>query len=58
MRLTAPNISATTGITIGERAISVQGTWSSSSLELLHLQGTEVDVEIPAGSAASLDFLI
>lgn len=57
IRLVAPNIASTAAITVGGRAISAKGTWTSSSSEVLTIHGTVVNVQIPPASAASLVFL-
>jgi hypothetical protein len=57
MRLIAPTIGVTTSITVGGSAVSAQGTWTPSSSEPLALHGTAVDVQVPAGSATSIEFL-
>lgn len=56
IQLTAPGLGASIAIALGKRAVSTQGTWAPASPVALTLHGTEVDVQIPAGSAASIDF--
>lgn len=55
IRLEAPTIAATSGITLGDRAVSAQGTWTPAS-EVLPLQNTALALTVPASSVAVVTF--
>lgn len=56
-RLTGPSLSATSDVTLGDRTLSVQGTWSSPS-KSTPLQGAITQVAVPPGSAVCVQFQI
>lgn len=49
-RLTGPDLSATSNITLGTKKVSAKGTWSPSQTPLT-LHGATVTIAVPAGSA-------
>jgi len=56
MRLTAPSLTATTGITLGGAAVEADGKWSGGKSEPVKLSGGKALVDVPAGSAALVTF--
>ena len=51
MRLTAPSLTATTGITLGGAAVDTNGNWNGKS-EPVKLSGGKAMLDLPSGSAA------
>ncbi|HLV97564.1 MAG TPA: glycosyl hydrolase family 79 C-terminal domain-containing protein [Ktedonobacterales bacterium] len=54
-RLSGPNLSATSGVTLGDRTVSAQGTWAPPSTSS-PIQGTLTQISVPAGSALCVTF--
>lgn len=52
MRLSAPSLTATSGITLGGSAVASDGTWSPSQYENVIGKSGVFSVDVPAGSAA------
>jgi hypothetical protein len=52
MRLSAPSLTATTGITLGGASVEANGKWSGGKSEPVKLSGGKAMLELPAGSAA------
>ena len=52
MRLTAPSLTAATGITLGGAAVEADGKWSGGKSEPVKLAGGKAMLDLPAGSAA------
>ena len=52
MRLTAPSLTAATGITLGGAAVEANGKWSGGKSEPVKLAGGKAMLDLPAGSAA------
>jgi len=51
-RLTAPSITATTGITFGGSMVNADGTFKTKTKEHYPVNGKSIVVNVPAGSAA------
>jgi hypothetical protein len=49
--LTAPSLTATSGIQLGGSSVGINGSWSAASNPSLNMVGTSAVVTIPAGSA-------
>ncbi|HKQ11623.1 MAG TPA: glycosyl hydrolase family 79 C-terminal domain-containing protein, partial [Rhizomicrobium sp.] len=56
MRLTAPSLTAATGITLGGAAVDASGKWSGGKSEPVKLSGAKAMFELPSGSAALVTF--
>ena len=52
MRLTAPSLTATSGVTLGGAAVEADGTWNGGKTEAVRIAGGKALVDVPAGSAA------
>jgi len=52
MRLSAPSLTATMGITLGGASVEANGKWSGGKSEPVKLSGGKAMLELPAGSAA------
>lgn len=55
MRLTAPSLTAATGVTLGGAAVDTNGNWNGKS-EPVKLSGAKAMLELPSGSAALVTF--
>ena len=56
MRLSAPSLTATTGITLGGASVDGSGKWSGGKSEPVKLSGGKGLLDVPAGSAALVTF--
>jgi hypothetical protein len=54
VRLAAPSVSATEGVTLGGRAVARDGTWSPQPGEAVPCADGQCEVSLPAASAAML----
>ncbi len=52
LRLIAPSLESTDGVTLGGSAVNPNGEWAPRLLERLALKGGECKVRVPAASAA------
>jgi hypothetical protein len=53
LRLTAPGLQATSGVTLGGNAVSAEGTWSpAAALPYVSGKPGALALKMPAGSAA------
>jgi hypothetical protein len=52
MRLTAPALTATTGVTLGGAAVGADGSWNGGKSDPVKLTNGKALLDIPAGSAA------
>lgn len=55
-RLTGPSIEATSGVMLAGAAVSAAGTWSPTTPETLHSRANTLSVDLPAYSAAVVQF--
>ncbi len=56
LRLTAPGLSARTGITFGGHAVSTSGKWSPGRAQKVAREGEDFTLQLPAASAALVNF--
>jgi hypothetical protein len=56
VRLTAPGIASTSGVTLGGSAVAADGTWSPSSAETITANKGTLQLSLPAYSAALVTF--
>lgn len=56
VRLAAPSVNATTGITLGGTPISFNKAWSPSIVEQVRVSGTNSQITLPSGSAAIITY--
>ena len=56
LRLTAPSLDAQTGITLGGRSVEASGKWDSGEPQLVEHQGRFFVLNLPAASAAVVNF--
>ena len=49
--LRGPSLTATSGVTLGEAAVTANGTWTPKTLYALNHMGNTVTVPVPAASA-------
>lgn len=56
VRLAAPSVSATTGITLGGTSISFNKAWSPSTVEQVRVSGANSQITLPACSAAIITY--
>ena len=56
VRLAAPSVSATTGITLAGDPISFVRAWSPSTIERVSVSGANSQITLPSGSAAILTY--
>ena len=56
MRLVAPSIDSTTGVTFGGSAVNSDGSWSPTVTEPVAKNGNTFQIALPAGSAAVVTF--
>jgi hypothetical protein len=58
LRLSAPSLTATSGITLGGAAVVGQGRWSGGKSDPVKLSGGRALLEVPSGSAALITLAI
>jgi hypothetical protein len=51
MYLRGPSLTSTTGVTLGEAAVTATGTWMPKALYTLNHTGNTLTVPVPAASA-------
>jgi uncharacterized protein (TIGR03437 family) len=56
MRLAAPAVDSTSGVTLGSSSVSADGSWQPAQLENTPLNGKIFNTIVPAGSAALVSF--
>ena len=56
IRLSAPSVRATSGITLGGSAVASDGTWSPNMKEPVAINGTTSSISLPAASAAVITY--
>ena len=56
IRLTAPSVSATTGVTLGGSSVASDGAWNPSIIETVPTDGSLSRVTIPAASAIIITY--
>jgi Glycosyl hydrolase family 79 C-terminal beta domain len=56
LRLTAPSLDAQTGITLGGRPVDAEGAWTPAQAEKVARKGSDFIFQLPAGSAAVVNF--
>jgi hypothetical protein len=52
LRLTAPSLSSKSGVLLGGSAVSSAGKWTPGPSERVRVSGSELEIEVPAASAA------
>jgi hypothetical protein len=52
LRLTAPSLTSKDGVLLGGSAVSSSGQWSPGTPELLRVTSGEMEIDVPAASAA------
>jgi len=52
MRLTAPSLESSTGVTLGGASVNSDGSWKAKQDEILRVVPAGVRVVVPPGSAA------
>lgn len=56
MRLSAPSLTATTGITLGGAAVEANGKWTGGKSDPVKFSGGRAMLDVPSGSAALVTF--
>jgi hypothetical protein len=54
LRLTAPSLSSKEGVLLGGAPVSGAGKWSAGASESVRVTGGELEIDVPAASAALL----
>lgn len=56
LRLTSPSLVSKEGVLLGGSAVSKEGRWKPEAPERLRVSGGEIEIEVPAASAALIRF--